>query len=141
MCSARNSKDTAQNPQAPWPLVEDPSLERDNRPRRAKGVKSETLTQVASVTVQPGHTLSLPCNVSYSLGSYFTAWIRQQAGKGLEWIGSKYTGASYYKESLRNKFSIDLDTSSNKVTLIGQNMQPADSAVYYCARGTQSNKE
>ncbi|XP_055368940.1 uncharacterized protein LOC129604854 [Betta splendens] len=26
-CSARNSKDTAQNPQAPWPLVEDPSLE------------------------------------------------------------------------------------------------------------------
>uniref|UniRef100_A0AAV2K359 Uncharacterized protein n=1 Tax=Knipowitschia caucasica TaxID=637954 RepID=A0AAV2K359_KNICA len=36
MCSARNSKDTAQNPQAPWPLVEDPSLERDNRPRRAK---------------------------------------------------------------------------------------------------------
>ncbi|XP_055362142.1 uncharacterized protein LOC129603668 [Betta splendens] len=26
-CSPRNSKDTAQNPQAPWPLVEDPSLE------------------------------------------------------------------------------------------------------------------
>uniref|UniRef100_A0AAV2J596 Uncharacterized protein n=1 Tax=Knipowitschia caucasica TaxID=637954 RepID=A0AAV2J596_KNICA len=39
MCSARNSKDTAQNPQAPWPLVEDPSLERDNRPRRAKVVQ------------------------------------------------------------------------------------------------------
>uniref|UniRef100_A0AAV2KJY9 Ig-like domain-containing protein n=2 Tax=Knipowitschia caucasica TaxID=637954 RepID=A0AAV2KJY9_KNICA len=104
-------------------------------------VKSETLTQVASVTVQPGHTLSLPCNVSYSLGSYFTAWIRQQAGKGLEWIGSKYTGGSYYKKSLEDKFSIDLDTSSNTVTLIGKNMQPADSAVYYCARHTQSNKE
>uniref|UniRef100_A0AAV2KW83 Uncharacterized protein n=1 Tax=Knipowitschia caucasica TaxID=637954 RepID=A0AAV2KW83_KNICA len=42
MCSARNSKDTAQNPQAPWPLVEDPSLERDNRPRRAKGTQQDT---------------------------------------------------------------------------------------------------
>uniref|UniRef100_A0AAV2LAG8 C2H2-type domain-containing protein n=1 Tax=Knipowitschia caucasica TaxID=637954 RepID=A0AAV2LAG8_KNICA len=39
MCSARNSKDTEQNPQAPRPLVEDPNLERDNRPRRAKGEK------------------------------------------------------------------------------------------------------
>uniref|UniRef100_A0AAV2KM49 Immunoglobulin V-set domain-containing protein n=1 Tax=Knipowitschia caucasica TaxID=637954 RepID=A0AAV2KM49_KNICA len=73
-------------------------------------VKSDTLTQVASVTVQPGHTLSLPCNVSYSL-SYATAWIRQQAGKGLEWIGTKDTDGSIYKKSLEDKFSIDLDTS------------------------------
>ncbi|KAI3359992.1 hypothetical protein L3Q82_014321 [Scortum barcoo] len=55
-------------------------------------------------------------------------------GKGLEWIGMKATGASYYKDSLKNKFSIDLDSSSNTVTLNGQNVQPEDSAVYYCAR-------
>uniref|UniRef100_A0A3Q2G5P4 Ig-like domain-containing protein n=1 Tax=Cyprinodon variegatus TaxID=28743 RepID=A0A3Q2G5P4_CYPVA len=97
----------------------------------------ETLTQPASLTVQPGQRLTIRCQVSYSLSTYYTAWIRQAAGKGLEWIGRKYTGASYYKDSLKNKFSIDLDTSSSTVTLNGQNMQPEDSAVYYCARQPQ----
>uniref|UniRef100_A0A3P9BVG7 Immunoglobulin V-set domain-containing protein n=1 Tax=Maylandia zebra TaxID=106582 RepID=A0A3P9BVG7_9CICH len=63
--------------------------------------------------------------------------IVQPAGKGLEWIGVKVTGYSYYKDSLKNKFSIDLYTSSNTVTLNGQNMQPEDTAVYYCARESQ----
>ncbi|MEQ2223228.1 hypothetical protein ILYODFUR_034598 [Ilyodon furcidens] len=99
-------------------------------------VKCEQLTQPASETVQPGQRLTIKCQVSYSLG-YFTAWIRQPAGKGLEWIGMKNTVASYYKDSLKNKFSIDLDTSSKTVTLNGQNMQPEDSAVYYCAREPQ----
>uniref|UniRef100_A0A3B3ZXR5 Ig-like domain-containing protein n=1 Tax=Periophthalmus magnuspinnatus TaxID=409849 RepID=A0A3B3ZXR5_9GOBI len=100
----------------------------------------ETLTQPASVTVQPGHTLTISCTVSYSVSSYYTAWIRQPAGKGLEWIGMKYTGGSYYKDSLKNKFSINVDSSSNTVTLNGQNMQPGDTAVYYCARETQLDK-
>uniref|UniRef100_A0A3Q4GPH5 Ig-like domain-containing protein n=1 Tax=Neolamprologus brichardi TaxID=32507 RepID=A0A3Q4GPH5_NEOBR len=101
------------------------------------GVQCEQLTQPAYVTKQPGQRLSISCQVSYSVGSYYTAWIRQPAGKGLEWIGSKYTGASYYKDSLKSKFSIDLDSSSNTVTLNGQNVQPEDTAVYYCARDPQ----
>ncbi|CAI5674986.1 unnamed protein product [Oreochromis niloticus] len=100
-------------------------------------VKCEQLTQPASVTVQPGHRLTITCQVSYALSSYWTGWIRQPAGKGLEWIGSRYTGGSAYKDSLKNKFSIDLDTSSKRVTLNGQNMQPEDTAVYYCARDAQ----
>uniref|UniRef100_A0AAQ4QK67 Ig-like domain-containing protein n=1 Tax=Gasterosteus aculeatus aculeatus TaxID=481459 RepID=A0AAQ4QK67_GASAC len=95
------------------------------------------LTQPASVTVQPGQRLTITCQVSYSLSSYWTAWIRQPAGKGLEWIGSKYTGDSRYKDSLKSKFSIDLDASSKTVTLNGQNVQPGDTAVYYCARDPQ----
>uniref|UniRef100_A0A3P9H1Z9 Ig-like domain-containing protein n=1 Tax=Oryzias latipes TaxID=8090 RepID=A0A3P9H1Z9_ORYLA len=78
--------------------------------------------------------LTITCQVSYSLSSYYTGWIRQPEGKGLEWNGMKNTGASYYKDSLKNKFSIDLDSSNNRVTLKGQNMQPEDSAVYFCAR-------
>uniref|UniRef100_A0A3Q3FK21 Immunoglobulin V-set domain-containing protein n=1 Tax=Labrus bergylta TaxID=56723 RepID=A0A3Q3FK21_9LABR len=48
------------------------------------GVKCEQLTQPASVTVQPGQSLTITCQVSYSVSSYHTAWIRQPAGKGLE---------------------------------------------------------
>ncbi|TWW53675.1 Immunoglobulin heavy variable 3-33 [Takifugu flavidus] len=99
-------------------------------------VKGEQLTQPASVTVQPGQRLTITCQVSYSLSSYATHWIRQPAGKGLEWIGWKYTGDSDYKDSLKNKFSISLDSSSNTVTLNGVNVQPEDTAVYYCARDT-----
>ncbi|MEQ2190283.1 hypothetical protein GOODEAATRI_034187 [Goodea atripinnis] len=103
-------------------------------------MKCEQLTQPASVTLQPGQRLTISCQVSYDLNSYFTAWIRQPAGKGLEWIGMKYgVGASSYKDSLKNKFSIDLDTSSKTATLNGQNMQPEDSAVYYCARRDHSD--
>uniref|UniRef100_A0A4W6CY12 Ig-like domain-containing protein n=1 Tax=Lates calcarifer TaxID=8187 RepID=A0A4W6CY12_LATCA len=92
----------------------------------------------ASVTVQPGQHLTITCQVSYSVSSYYTAWIRQPAGKGLEWIGYAAAGSTtYYKDSLKNKFSINTDSSSSTVTLNGQNVQPEDTAVYYCARYTQ----
>ncbi|XP_042248282.1 immunoglobulin epsilon heavy chain-like [Thunnus maccoyii] len=100
-------------------------------------VKCQQLTQPASVIVQPGQRLTITCQVSYSVSDHWTAWIRQPAGKELEWIGSRYTGGSAYKDSLKNKFSIDLDSSSNRVTLNGQNVQSEDTAVYYCARDPQ----
>uniref|UniRef100_A0A3P8TLS4 Ig-like domain-containing protein n=1 Tax=Amphiprion percula TaxID=161767 RepID=A0A3P8TLS4_AMPPE len=101
------------------------------------GVKCEQLTQPESVTVQPGQRLSITCQVSYSVSSYWTAWIRQPAGKGLEWIGVIVGSTTYYKDSLKSKFSLSTVDSSKTVTLNGQNMQPEDSAVYYCARDTQ----
>uniref|UniRef100_A0A087XPW4 Ig-like domain-containing protein n=1 Tax=Poecilia formosa TaxID=48698 RepID=A0A087XPW4_POEFO len=97
------------------------------------GAWSETLRQSASVSVLPGERLQITCQVSYSVSTYGTAWIRQPAGKGLEWIGymcSGCTGAR--KDSLKNKFTITVQESSNTVTLNGQNLQPEDSAVYYC---------
>ncbi|TWW53482.1 hypothetical protein D4764_0194880 [Takifugu flavidus] len=48
-------------------------------------VKGEQLTQPASVTVQPGQPLTITCQVSYSVSSYDTNWIRQPAGK--DWSG------------------------------------------------------
>uniref|UniRef100_A0A672FPP3 Ig-like domain-containing protein n=1 Tax=Salarias fasciatus TaxID=181472 RepID=A0A672FPP3_SALFA len=92
------------------------------------------MTQPASMIIQPGQDLTIACQVSYSVSSYYTGWIRQPAGKGLEWIGVAAGSTTYYKDSLRNKFSISTDSSSNTVTLRGQNMQPQDSAVYYCAK-------
>ncbi|MEQ2221123.1 hypothetical protein ILYODFUR_012488 [Ilyodon furcidens] len=98
-------------------------------------VKCEQLTQPSSLTLQPGDLMTLNCQVSYSLSSWRTNWIRQPVGKGLEWVCSAHFGhATLYKESLKNKFRMDQEPSSKIVTLNGQNMQPEDTAVYYCAR-------
>ncbi|KAI5627263.1 hypothetical protein C0J50_13178, partial [Silurus asotus] len=98
-------------------------------------VHGEELIETASMTVQPSQSLSINCNVSYSVTSYDTAWIRQPAGKTLEWIGLISSGGSlYYRDKLKNKFSISRDTSTNTITIRGQNMQTEDTAVYYCAR-------
>ncbi|KAI5627272.1 hypothetical protein C0J50_13171 [Silurus asotus] len=103
-------------------------------------VYGEELTQPASMTVQPGQSLSINCKVSYSVTNYAIAWIRQPAGKALEWIGLINNGGSlFYNDKLKNKFSISRDTSSNTVTLTGQNMQTEDTAVYYCAREPHSD--
>uniref|UniRef100_A0A3B4TKT0 Ig-like domain-containing protein n=1 Tax=Seriola dumerili TaxID=41447 RepID=A0A3B4TKT0_SERDU len=99
---------------------------------KLKEIQCEQLTQPASVTVQPGQRLTITCQVSYSVSDYYTAWIRQPAGKGLEWI-SRDTSI---KDSLKSRFSVNLDPSSKTVTLNGQNVQPEDTAVYYCARHT-----
>ncbi|MEQ2288779.1 hypothetical protein AMECASPLE_026289 [Ameca splendens] len=101
-------------------------------------VKCEQLTQPATQIVQPGQHLTISCQVSYSLSSDATHWIRQAAGKQLEWIGAALSGYNPgYNNLLKNKFSITLQDSSKTVTLNGQNLQPEDSAVYYCARDPQ----
>ncbi|KAJ8246319.1 hypothetical protein GJAV_G00266250, partial [Gymnothorax javanicus] len=92
------------------------------------------LTQPGSLTVKPGQSLSISCKVSYSVSSYYTAWIRQPAGKALEWIGYIAGGTTYYKDSLKSKFTMSTDTSSNTVSLQGSSLQTGDTAVYYCAR-------
>ncbi|KAJ8249549.1 hypothetical protein GJAV_G00236620, partial [Gymnothorax javanicus] len=76
------------------------------------------LTQPGSMTVKPGQSLTISCKVSgYSLtdSSYATHWIRQPAGKALEWIGWYWAGnPNYgYKDSLKDRFTITVDTSSS----------------------------
>ncbi|KTG37717.1 hypothetical protein cypCar_00048863, partial [Cyprinus carpio] len=84
-------------------------------------IDSYELTQPESLTVRPDATLTINCKVSYSVTSEHTAWIRQPAGKALEWIGVIWSdGSLYYKDSLKSKFSITRDTSSNTITLQGK---------------------
>ncbi|KAL2101454.1 hypothetical protein ACEWY4_003215 [Coilia grayii] len=100
-------------------------------------------TQPSSVTIRPGEALRVTCKVTGasitdSSSYYATAWIRQPAGQELEWINTIfYDESKWERDSLKNKFSVSRDTSSNTITLQGQNMQPEDSAVYYCARHPQ----
>lgn len=96
------------------------------------------MSQPPSVTVQSGQRLTIDCKIFYSVRDHHTHWVRQTERKGLEWIGGARVGYnSYFKDSLKNKFSISLESTSNTVTLHGENMQAEDSAVYYCARQSQ----
>uniref|UniRef100_A0A667XI72 Ig-like domain-containing protein n=1 Tax=Myripristis murdjan TaxID=586833 RepID=A0A667XI72_9TELE len=106
------------------------------------GVWSEIrLDQTPSQVKRPGDSVKMSCTMSgFDMTKYYIHWVRQRPGKALEWIGrilSKPAGNEHYKDSLKNKFSISLASSSNTVTLTGQNVQPEDTAVYYCAREPQ----
>ncbi|XP_028267982.1 uncharacterized protein LOC114439964 [Parambassis ranga] len=101
-------------------------------------VHSVQLIQPDSQVVQPGQTLTITCQVSgYSLtdNSYATGWIRQREGKPMDWIFHMWGGGGLTQnEALKNKFSYSRDTSAGRVTITGQNVQPEDSALYYCVR-------
>uniref|UniRef100_A0A3Q2VQI7 Ig-like domain-containing protein n=1 Tax=Haplochromis burtoni TaxID=8153 RepID=A0A3Q2VQI7_HAPBU len=98
------------------------------------GVDGQTLTQSEPA---PGQSLTITCRVSgYSLtsSSYATNWIRQRDGKQMDWIFTMwYDGSTSKNDALKNKFSMSRDTSARTVTITGQNLQPEDTAVYYCA--------
>uniref|UniRef100_A0A3Q2NWW0 Ig-like domain-containing protein n=1 Tax=Fundulus heteroclitus TaxID=8078 RepID=A0A3Q2NWW0_FUNHE len=103
------------------------------------GVKCEQLTQPASMIVQPGQALSISCQFSYSVTSYGTTWVRQPAGKALEWMRVIWSGGStYYANSVQGRIGITRDTTKNIVNLRLSTMKPEDSAVYYCARDLHS---
>nr|XP_030857455.2 uncharacterized protein LOC115930559 [Gorilla gorilla gorilla] len=90
--------------------------------------------------VKPSQTLSLTCTVSggsISSSDYYWSWIRQPAGKGLEWIGHIYTsGSTNYNPSLKSRVTISVDTSKNQFSLKLSSVTASDTAVYYCARDT-----
>ncbi|KAF4092413.1 hypothetical protein AMELA_G00020800, partial [Ameiurus melas] len=66
------------------------------------------LIQPGSTVITPAQSMTLTCKVSgYSLSSYCTNWIRQPAGKALEWIGYICSsGGTGYSEKLKSRFQI-----------------------------------
>uniref|UniRef100_A0A8C7JCZ7 Ig-like domain-containing protein n=1 Tax=Oncorhynchus kisutch TaxID=8019 RepID=A0A8C7JCZ7_ONCKI len=69
----------------------------------------------------------------YTFSSYNTHWVRQPAGKALEWIVYSGLGLGYH-DSLKSRFSISKNGSNNIVTSEGQRIQTEETAVYYCVR-------
>uniref|UniRef100_A0A669CKM1 Ig-like domain-containing protein n=1 Tax=Oreochromis niloticus TaxID=8128 RepID=A0A669CKM1_ORENI len=92
------------------------------------------------VLKNPHETLSLSCRGSgFNFGSYGMHWIRQPAGKGLEWFGTILSDASRteYIASVQGRIEITKDDSNRMTYLRLSNLKPEDSAVYYCATNTQ----
>ncbi|KAJ4926020.1 hypothetical protein JOQ06_010989 [Pogonophryne albipinna] len=98
----------------------------------------------SSVVKRPGETLSLSCRGSgFTFSCCSMHWVRQPAGKALEWMGRVYSDASRtdYASRLQERIEVTRDNTNSMVHLRLSNLKPEDSAVYYCAKHTQWLKE
>uniref|UniRef100_A0A2K6K4F6 Ig-like domain-containing protein n=1 Tax=Rhinopithecus bieti TaxID=61621 RepID=A0A2K6K4F6_RHIBE len=100
-----------------------------------------TLKESGPALVKPTQTLTLTCTFSgfsLSTSGMGVGWIRQPPGKALEWLALIYwDDDKYYSPSLKSRLTISKDTSKNQVVLTMTNMDPVDTATYYCVRRPQ----
>lgn len=76
---------------------------------------------------------------AYSFTRHWLHWVRQRPGKGLEWMGWIWPGDgdTRYSPSFQGHVSISMDNSISTGYLQWSSLKASDTAVYYCARGTQ----
>uniref|UniRef100_A0A8C9R1A1 Ig-like domain-containing protein n=1 Tax=Scleropages formosus TaxID=113540 RepID=A0A8C9R1A1_SCLFO len=98
-------------------------------------VTGQTLTQSEAAVKKPGESHRLTCTFLDSFSSDWIAWIRQPPWKPLGWI------VYISDDSFQGRFTISEDVSLETTYLEVTSLQAKDTAVYYCARQTQSMKQ
>nr|7LZP_C Chain C, JPU-G11 [Vicugna pacos]7LZP_F Chain F, JPU-G11 [Vicugna pacos] len=92
------------------------------------------LVETGGGLVQPGGSLRLACVASESVFEMYTvAWYRQAPGKQRELVaGITDEGRTNYADFVKGRFTISRDNSKKTVHLQMDNLNPEDTAVYYC---------
>nr|6GK7_H Chain H, HUMAN FAB ANTIBODY FRAGMENT OF CBTAU-27.1(S31Y,T100I) [Homo sapiens] len=86
---------------------------------------------------KPGESLKISCKTSgYIFSDYWTAWVRQLPGKGLQWMGIIYSGDSdtRYHPSVQGHVTMSTDSSLTTAYLQWSSLKASDTGIYYCAR-------
>uniref|UniRef100_A0A663DMY5 Ig-like domain-containing protein n=1 Tax=Aquila chrysaetos chrysaetos TaxID=223781 RepID=A0A663DMY5_AQUCH len=84
----------------------------------------------------PGETVRLSCRGSgFSFGGYAIRWYRQAAGGSLEWVSyiSGSSGSKEYGAGVQGRATVSRDNSRSESILSLRDLQPRDSARYFCA--------
>ncbi|KAL7849770.1 hypothetical protein SRHO_G00191190 [Serrasalmus rhombeus] len=105
------------------------------------GVKCQSMDSLqTAVQKKPGETLSLSCRGSgFSFSCCSMQWVKQQAGKPLEWMGRVRASGigNDYSKSFQGRTEITRDNSNSMLYLKLSGVTVEDSAVYYCAKSAQ----
>ncbi|KAF0872026.1 HV374 protein, partial [Crocuta crocuta] len=105
-----------------------------------KGVQCEVqLVESGGGLVKPGGSLRLSCAASgFTFSSYDMIWVRQDPGKGLQWISHINTDGSstYYADSVKGRFTVSRDNTKHTLYLQTNSLRAEDTAVYYCVGDT-----